>query len=216
MKRKRLRRRLLCVLIKCYNTISLCLRSECTHTRIYIWCVLRPSNFSSFSCDMPAGPYTFIYISKYLISQIIKCARIFYMRVLNLASECAGLRYRHDHHREFYFRRRCVVGREFVRGRQHISKSARREFRRGCCGGVAGPRGEGCCCVFLCALASKQSEQSPRSPPPGSQLCQRFQCEQECCFSPPASTLCAAECRVSVLLEEGRQPAGRLFCELGS
>jgi hypothetical protein len=55
--------------------------------------------------------------------------------------------------RVFYFRPSCfVVGREFVRGRQHISKSARRVsarvLRRGCW--AEGRRR--CCCVFLCTV----------------------------------------------------------------
>jgi hypothetical protein len=92
--------------------------------------------------------------------------------------------------RVFYFRPPCfVVGREFVRGRQHISKSARRVsarvLRRGCW--AEGRREKALLCVFVCASAVQPSVLSlAGSAQPGSQLCQRFQCEQECCFSPPA------------------------------
>lgn len=127
------------------------------------------------------------------------------------SSVCVEQRYRHDHlcrvpERVFYFRpsdRPCcfVVGREFVRGRQHISKSSRRVsarvLRRGC-----GAEGRRRCRRRLCAMCERDS-----------QSCQRFQCEQECCFSPPAVYASqSVKFRVG-----GGPPAGQiLFCELGS
>lgn len=140
---------------------------------------------------MPAGPYTSIQVSHFSNNKMR--VRISYIE----SSVCVEQRYRHDRlcrvpERVFYFRpsdRPCcfVVGREFVRGRQHISKSSRRVsarvLRRGC--GAEGRRR----CRCLCARARREARQ-PEPVVPEISMWARV-------LFLTASSLCVAECKVS-------------------
>jgi hypothetical protein len=152
-----------------------------------------PLIFSSFfhvTCP-PARIYIYvhhIYISKYLISQIKKCVPIFYIE----SSVCAGQRYRHDHlsrvPESVLFPSAVFCSWEGIRqGPPAHLKKRPKSFGEGAAEGLLGrgEKGEGaavCFCVCECSAALSLAG----SAQPGSQLCQRFQCEQECCFSPPA------------------------------
>lgn len=212
MKRKRLRR-LLCVLIKCYmNTHTISLQSECTK----YMCVFRPSNFLVlFSCDMPAGPYIYTYAHRIYL-QVSHFSNnkmpVFYILywIVSVRQATISARPSHSWARSVLFPSGVLSSWKGIRQGPpaHLKKrpkSSARVLRRGC-----GAEGRRRCCVFVCASAEcSQAAWQPVVP--------EISMWARVLFL-TASSLCAAECRVSsrAVLEEGRRQQARLFASLGA